>query len=110
MDASPSFVFENEVTVTAKNDFVFSMMKSVETLQLQFPTWSSYNSLLKTKLNETGIQPLPLLTGSPTDWSNPYTASKIVQGINSFSSSGKNTINGFNGYATVCLLYSAAIR
>ena len=92
MDASPSFVHENEVAVAAKSDLAFSMMKSVETLQLQIPTWSSYNSLLGTGLKETWIQTLPLLSGSPTDWSNLYTALKIVQGINTFSSPGKKTI------------------
>ena len=81
------------------------MMKSVETLQLQIPTWSSYNSLLGTKLNETGIQTLPLSTGSPTDWSNLYTALKIVQGINTFSSPGKKTIVSMDMqlYAYYCI-------
>jgi len=65
-EACPSFVFENEVTLAAKKDFEFSMMKSVETLELQIPTWSSYNSLIGTMLNETGIQTLPLLTGKKT--------------------------------------------
>ena len=92
MDASPSFVYENEVTDAVKKDLAFSMMKAVETLQLQTPTWSAYNSLLGTELKETGIQTLPLLTGSPTDWSNLYTALKIVQGINTFNCPGKKTI------------------
>ena len=49
---------------------------------MKAPTWSSYNSLMLAKPEQTICQSLPLLPGTPTDWSNLYTALKLVQGIN----------------------------
>ena len=46
------------------------------------PTWAAYNSLITGPMNQTTCQGLPLLPASPTDWSNLYTALKLVQGIN----------------------------
>ena len=48
----------------------------------QMPTWPAYNSLITNLVDQTLCQSLPLYPGSPTDWSNLYTALKLVQGIN----------------------------
>ena len=49
----------------------------------RFPTCAAYNSLVVKPTQEvTNISVLHLIPGSPTDWSNLYTALKICQGIN----------------------------
>ena len=48
----------------------------------QMLTWLAYNSLVTNLVEQTLCQSLPLYPGSPTDWSNLYTALKLVQGIN----------------------------
>ena len=77
----------------AQNDLAHVMMKSVENLALQVPTWAAYNSLLGIAPHtSTHINTLPLINGSPTDWSNLYTALRIVQGINTSQATGRKTI------------------
>ena len=46
------------------------------------PTWSAYNCLVTNALSTRVCQSMPLYPGSPSDWSNLYTALKMVQGIN----------------------------
>ena len=92
-DAVPAFQFEDEMKKAAQNDLAHVMMKSVENLALQVPTWAAYNSLLGIAPHtSTHIRTLPLINGSPTDWSNLYTALRIVQGINTSQATGRKTI------------------
>ena len=92
-DAVPAFQFEDEMKKAAQNDLANVMMKSVENLALQVPTWAAYNSLLGIAPHtSTHIRTLPLINGSPTDWSNLYTALRIVQGINTSQATGRKTI------------------
>ena len=51
-------------------------------LNENIPTWAGYNSLISSANAKTTCQCLPLLPSSPTDWSNLYSALKIVQDIN----------------------------
>ena len=58
----------------------------------QVPTWNANNSLISTETPVTAYSGLPLLYGSPTDWSNLYTALRISQNINTQVSPGRKTI------------------
>ena len=58
----------------------------------RFPTWAAYNSLTTDTQPLTRCEILPLTPGSPTDWSNLYTALKLVQGINIQTSQKLKTI------------------
>lgn len=58
----------------------------------KLPTWSAFNSLLTDMPTSTVTQGLPLHPGSPTDWSNLFTALKLVQGINVAVTGNSKTI------------------
>ena len=53
----------------------------------EVPTWSAYNSHVKTTYCA-----LPVLQGSPMDWSYLYTALKSAQNLNATVSSAEKTI------------------
>ena len=59
---------------------------------IKAPTWSGWNSLIVDKPEQTTCQNLPFFPGLPTDWSNLYTALKLVQGINVSVSDHAKTI------------------
>ena len=85
-------VFE---TTTYNNEIQlhsWSLLKSVHDLSLNVPTWTGYNSLISNEKPTTTFNSIPVLNGSPTDWSNLYTALKIVQGIDVLTSPDKKTI------------------
>ena len=67
--------------VFRKHDIVWGMMKSQLDLAKFVPTWAAYNSLL-TDIFQATTEFNTFINGSPTDWSNFYTALKIVQNIN----------------------------
>ena len=66
-----------------------------EKTAVKFPTWAAYNSLITDAMDITICQGLPLLPGTPTDWSNLYTALKIVQGISVAVTGNSKTIVSF---------------
>ena len=63
-----------------------------EKTAVKFPTWAAYNSLITDAMDITICQGLPLLPGTPTDWSNLYTPLKIVQGISVAVTGNSKTI------------------
>lgn len=57
------------------------------------PTWAAFNSLTNNKeIAITNYCTIPLLHGSPTDWSNLYTALMISQGISVTCNPGHKTV------------------
>ena len=46
------------------------------------PTWAAFNSLVTYSVDVSICQGMPLYPGSPTDWTNLYSALKMAQGIN----------------------------
>ena len=60
---------------------VCDQMWTIYSISDEMPTWPTYNSLTNL-VDQTLYQYLPLYPCSPTDWSNLYTALKLVQGIN----------------------------
>ena len=98
----PNETFNNFSMIIECNDLAFhqgtdqtwavysSIPKSDSNIKA--PTWSSYNSLMLGKPEQTICQRLPLLPGTPTDWSNLYTTLKLVQGINVSVSGHAKTI------------------
>ena len=67
-------------------------MRSLQENDCQVPTWNAYNSLISTETPVTTYSGLPILYGSPTDWSNLYTALRISQNISTQISPGRKTI------------------
>ena len=67
-------------------------MQSLQEKDGQVPTWNAYNSLINTETQVTAYSGLPLLYGSPTDWSNLYIALRISQNISTEVSPGRKTI------------------
>ena len=60
----------------------------------EVPTWSAYNSLRNEAHVKTTYCTLPVLQGSPTDWSYLYTALKLAQNLNAtFSFAGKTIVS-----------------
>lgn len=71
-------------------DRIWGLCQAIDKNRLRrLPIWSAFNSLLSDTPTVIFSKGLHLCPGSPTDWGNLYTASKIVQGIN-LSVSGNN--------------------
>ena len=58
------------------------MLTICSILDDQMPTWPAHKSVVANLVDQILCQSLPLYPGSPTDWSNLYTALRLVQGIN----------------------------
>ena len=86
VDMKPLKEFQNENLA-----WVLRKYRDAST-SLDIPTWSAYNSLTTDALPKTTCCSLPLLRGSPTDWSNLYTSLKRVQQINDSIDPTKKTI------------------
>ena len=56
------------------------------------PTWSAHNSTNTKATQLSKYFSTPVIHGSPTDWSNLYTALKVVQGINVATNADHKTI------------------
>ena len=70
-------------------DTSWFLMRSLQENDGQVPTWNAYNSLISTDTPVTAYSGLPLLYGSPTDWSDLYTALWISQNISTQVSPGR---------------------
>ena len=74
------------------------------------PTWAAFNSVRNTdNISLTNYCTIPLLHGSPTDWSNLYTALKISQNINGLNSRWSQN-NYILGSSTVYKMHPTAIK
>ena len=56
------------------------------------PTWAAFNSLVTDSVDISICQGIPLYPGSPTDWTNLYSALKMAQGINVAVTGNEKTI------------------
>ena len=74
-----------------KKDLVWMLSKSLHNFLL-FSFWVSYNLLISKEIPTTSVCTLPIVNGSPTDFSNLYTALKIVQGISVVQVPGKKAV------------------
>ena len=82
-----------EIKKSKESDTVWFLMKTLCTQSVnKVPTWSAYNSLIKEAHVKTTYCALPVLQGSPTDWSYLYTALKSAQNLNTTVSSAEKTI------------------
>ena len=75
-----------------KNDLVWMLSKSLHNFSLLIQTWASCNSLISKEHPTTSFFTLPLVNSSPTDFSNLYTALRIVRGISVVQALGRKTI------------------
>ena len=86
------FVTHDYFEQLKKKDLIWSLLKPKLDMSLKVPTWAAYNSLTTKKQLKIVYCSLPVLNGSPTNWSNLYSAFKIVQGINVSKCEGRKTI------------------
>ena len=64
------------------DDLVWALLKTCSKGSIQnIPTWAAYNSALSKKTSVTTISTLPLISGSPTDWSNLTSALKVTRDL-----------------------------
>ena len=84
-----------EIKKSKESDTVWFLMKPLCTQSVnEAPTWSAYNSLINEAHVKTTYCALPVLQGSPTDWSYLYTALKLAQNLNAtFSFAGKTIVS-----------------
>ena len=75
-----------------KKDLVWMLSKLLHNFLLFVSCWVSYNLLISKEIPTTSVCTLPIVNGSPTDFSNLYTALKIVQGISVAQVPGKKTV------------------
>ena len=80
----------DQVKFYSADDTVLSVLKSISRATI-VPTWAAYNSLL----NETHlvtICTLPLISGSPSHWSNLSTALNVTKKMLDCVTKGRKTI------------------
>ena len=75
-----------------KKDLVWMLSKLLHNFLLFVSCWVSYNLLISKEIPTTSVCTLPIVNGSPTDFSNLYTALKIVQGISVVEAPGRKII------------------
>ena len=80
-----------EADIFRKWDFSWALARVFDK-EKSIPTWAALNSLCSEAIFLTNCCTTPIIHGSPTDWSNLYTALKIVQGINVSNTSDQKTI------------------
>ena len=69
------------------------------------PTWATYNSLISESRSTTSFSTLPVIHGSPTDWSNLYSGLKVAEASTKLISNDRKTIISMD-----LQLYSKCIR
>ena len=63
------------MSICRNDDIVWILMKTLyNDLAKNIPTWSAYNSILADKKPTNTHCILPIIQGTPTDWSNLYSA------------------------------------
>ena len=80
------------------------MLKSFDTAEL-VPTWAAYNSLITDLKPQTIVSTLPIISGSPTEWENLYTAIMEAEKLRKYLNRATKTIISFD-----LQLYSKAIQ
>ena len=84
----------DDLVLSHQRDFSWAVLSCFDEQQSNnIPTWAAFNSLDDSRIiTKTNYCTLPLLHGTPTDWSNLYTSLKIVQGINVATTPDNKTI------------------
>ena len=99
-----------EVCYSKESDTVWFLMKTLCTQSVnEVSTWSAYNSLINEAHVKTTYCALPVLQGSPTDWSYLYTALKSAQNLNATVSSAERD-NSVTRSATLFKMHSTTIE
>ena len=80
------------------------MLKSFDTAEL-VSTWAAYNSLITDLKPQTIVSTLPIISGSPTEWENLYTAIMEADKLRKYLNGATKTIISFD-----LQLYSKAIQ
>ena len=77
-----SFTENNDkCTYCAFLDFLWFLYRTLASDKKVTQTWAAFNSLFSQNTSLTSITTLPLVQGTPTDWSNLYSALKVCQSI-----------------------------
>ena len=80
------------------------MLKSFDTAKL-VPTWEAYNSLITDLKPQTIVSTLPIISDSPTEWENLYTAIMEADKLRKYLNGATKIIISFD-----LQLYSKAIQ
>ena len=81
----------DQVKFYSADDTVLSVLKSISRATI-VPTWAAYNSLLNETHLVTTICTLPLISGSPSHWSNLSTALNVTKKMLDCVTKGRKTI------------------
>ena len=83
----------SEIELYKMEDHMWAFLQTADEETIgNLPTWAAFNSLITDPVEVSLCQGLPLYPGSPTDWSNLYTALKLVQDINITATGNQKTI------------------
>ena len=76
------------------DDIVWALMKTLNNnLAKNFPTWSTYNYILADEKPTSTHCLLPIIQGTPADWSNLYLA--IASSVKLIVNIGQNSVNSY---------------
>ena len=81
----------DQVKFYSADDTVWSVLKSLSRATI-VPNWAAYNSLLNERHLVTTICTLPLISGSPTNWSNLSTALNVTKKMLDCVTKGRKSI------------------
>ena len=81
----------DQVKFYSADDTVWSVLKSLSRATI-VPNWAAYNSLLNERHLVTTICTLPLISGSPTNWSNLSTALNVTKKMLDCVTKGRKAI------------------
>lgn len=74
-------------------DFLWFLCRTLAFVKSKIVTWAAFNSLVGCSKPVTPITTLPLVQGSPTDWSNLYASLKVCQNISKSTHKCKTVVS-----------------
>ena len=81
----------DQVKFYSADDTVWNVLKSLSRATI-VPNWAAYNSLLNERHLVTTIRTLPLISGSPANWSNLSTALNVTKKMLDCVTKGRKAI------------------
>ena len=96
--------------ICRNNNIVWALMKTLNNdLAENIPTWSAYNSILADKNPTNTHCVLPIIQGTPTDWSNMYSTIAASAKSNVNISQSSKTIKSLD-YIALYEMHSITIN
>ena len=99
-------ILKHDLKLSSLKDTAYFIIKSLNIeSENDVPTWTAYNSLISKEKAISTYCSLPLIHGSPTDWSNLYSSLMVANNIRLANSKQRKTIVAFD-----LQLYSKCIQ